>query len=383
MWERVREIIIKEFRQALRNPRMRTVLIGPPILQMIVFGYAVNLDVEKVRLGWMDLDHTVQSRELLSRFQGTPYFDLRRSASTESEAQDLLDRGEVQALVRIAAGFGGDIAKGRQTGVQVLVDGSNSNTAAIVASYASSVLASYNRTMLQQLQIRKLVGRTQQGPVRMTMPGIRAETRVWFNPELKSRNYFVPGVIVNILMLVTLMLTAMSIVREKEIGTMEQIMVTPIRPIELMLGKTLPFAIVGVFDMALITTAALLIFKVPLQGNVLLLVGATILFLLTTLGAGLFLSTIAGTQQQAMMSSFFFFMPAFMLSGFAFPIRNMPEIVQWVTYLNPLRYFMEVVRGVFLKGSDAGVLWPQLVLMAVFGILILTTSALRFRKRLD
>jgi ABC-2 type transport system permease protein len=245
------------------------------------------------------------------------------------------------------------------------------------------VVASYNRELLMETQLKKLVARTRYGPVKLSMPGVASERRVWFNPELLSRNYFVPGVIVNIIMLVTLMLTALSIVREKEIGTMEQIMVTPIRSIELMLGKTIPFALIGMLDMILVTIAALLIFRVPFEGQVPLLIVATALFLLTTLGAGLFLSTISTTQQQAMMSSFFFFQPAFMLSGFSFPIRNMPEPVQYLTYLNPMRYFMEIVRGVFLKGSGWEILWPQLLAMAVFGVAILTTSALRFHKRLD
>ena len=190
---------------------------------------------------------------------------------------------------------------------------------------------------------------------------IEAASRVWFNPDLYSRNYFVPGVIANIVMLITLMLTSLAIVREKEIGTMEQLMVTPVRPIELMLGKTLPFALVGLIDVVMITAAALLVFHVPLRGSFLLLLGCAVLFLMSSLGAGLFLSTISQTQQQAMMSSFFFSTPAFMLSGFAFPIRNMPQPVQWLTYLNPVRYFMEIVRGIFLKGAGrmcSGRRWP-------------------------
>jgi len=264
-----------------------------------------------------------------------------------------------------------------------MVDGANSNTAAIVGNYCITVINAFNRKMLDQRMREKLVGRTAAGPVRLAIPTLAPETRIWFNPELRSRNYFVPGTMVNIIMLVTLMLTALSIVREKEIGTMEQIMVTPIRPIELMLGKTLPFAIIGLFDTALVATIALVVFRVPFRGSIWLLVLASALFMLTTLGAGLFLSTVSHTQQQAMMGAFFFFMPALMLSGFNFPIRNMPEIVQWVTYLNPMRYFMEIVRGLFLKGSGISVLWPQIVELAVFGVTILLLSAMRFHKRLD
>ena len=381
--ERIFQIVRKEFRQTLREPRMRAILIGPPLLQMIIFGYAVNLDVERVRLAWVDPDRTARSRELRERFAGSPYFEVTAEVPDAREAQRLLDRGAAQAAVRVAPGFGAGVARGEQQQVQLLLDGANSNSAAIIASYANGVIADYNRELLREQQNRKLAGRTRAGPVRLSMPGVRAETRIWFNPELKSRHYFVPGTIVNIILLVTLMLTALSVVREKEIGTMEQIMVTPIRPIELMLGKTIPFALVGLFDMALVTSVALAVFRVPFRGSFLTLLLASALFLLTTLGAGLFLSTISATQQQAMISSFFFFQPAFMLSGFTFPIRNMPEPVQWLTLLNPMRYFMEIVRAVFLRGSGLDLLWPQMAMLAVFGAAILWFSALRFRKRLD
>jgi ABC-2 type transport system permease protein len=217
----------------------------------------------------------------------------------------------------------------------------------------------------------------------MNMPQVEARTRVWFNPDLHSRNYFVPGVIANIIMLVTLMLTALAIVREKEIGTMEQLMVTPLRPIELMLGKTLPFALVGLVDVVVITAAALIIFHIPFRGNPLLLLASAVLYLLTSLGAGLFLSTISQTQQQAMMASFFFTTPAFMLSGFSFPIRNMPVFVQYLTYLNPIRYFMEIVRGIFLKGVGLSALWPQMLALLVYGVTVLSLSVARFHKSLD
>lgn len=383
MWERILGIVRKEFRQALREPRMRVVLVVPPLLQTIIFGFAVNLDVERVKLGWMDLDGGPASRELYEAFEGSHEFEVVVKAKTEQEAQALVDRGDAQAVIRVAAGFSADIAAQRQGQVQLLLDGANSNTAAIILSHAAGVVAGFNRRMLERQQRARLVDRTREGPVLMRIPGVEAERRVWFNPELRSRNYFVPGVIVNVLTLVTLMLTAFSIVREKEMGTMEQLMVTPVRPIELMLGKTIPFALVGLFDMLLLTGAALLIFRIPLEGSFALLMGAGVLFILSTLGAGLFMSTISHTQQQAMMASFFFFQPAFTLSGFAFPIRNMPEPVQWLTYLNPLRYFMEVVRGVFLKGSGAAELWPQLAALAGMGIVIVVLSARRFHKRLE
>lgn len=383
MWERILEIIRKEFRQTLREPRMRGILIGPPILQMIIFGFAVNMDVEHVKLGWMDLDRSTQSDLLRDRFVASPYFDITKTPTSPAESLDLLDRGEVQAVVSIPAGFGADVERGRESGVQILVDGANSNTASIVRNYANGVIAVHNQNLLQEQQRRRMVGMTRDGPVRLSMPSVEAETRIWFNEDLKSRNYFVPGVIVNIILLVTLMLTAMAIVREKEIGTMEQIMVTPIRPIELMLGKTLPFLIIGFVDLCLVLSVALAVFRVPMRGSFLLLFACSLLFMMTTLGAGLFLSTVSDTQQQAMIGAFFFFQPAFMLSGFSFPLRNMPDAIRWLTYLNPMRYFMEIVRGIFLKGSGIDVLWPQMLALGLFGAAILFLSAQRFHKRLD
>jgi ABC-2 type transport system permease protein len=385
MWERIREIIRKEFRQTLRDPRMRMLLIGPPILQLIIFGYAVNLDVEHSRLAWVDTDRTQESRELRAAFEGSTYFEVRATPGSDADVQDLIDHGEVLAAVRILPGFGRDVRRGNTSTVQILLDGTNSNTAAIVSSYATQIVASYAARLLVEQQNSRLLARAASaaGAVATVQPEFSAQTRVWFNPALKSRDYFVPGVVMNIIALVTVMLTSMSIVREKEIGTMEQLMVTPIRPIELMLGKVLPFAAVGLFEVGIVTAAALLVFHTPFRGNPLELLACAILFLLSTLGTGLFISTISNTQQQAMMSSFFFFLPAMLLSGFSFPISNMPVAVQYLTYLNPLRYFMQILRGIFLKGIGVEILWPQMVALALFGVAIIVLSALRFHKRLD
>jgi len=381
MWERIKEIIRKEYHQTLRDPRMRVLLIGPPLLQLLIFGYAVNMDVENTRLAWMDQDRTPESRELLAAFQGSRYFQVTAIPPREEDVRELLDCGRVLAVVRVLPGFGRDVQRGNATTVQVLVDGSNSNTAAIASNYALQVINNFSARVLAGQRNSRSVAAPQ--VVDTSDPVLVGRSRVWFNANLKSRDYFVPGVVVNIIALITIMLTAMSIVREKEIGTMEQLMVTPIRPIELMLGKILPFAVVGIFEVALVTAAALLVFGTPLRGSMLVLFACAVLFLLTTLGVGLFISTISRTQQQAMMSAFFFFMPALLLSGFAFPIRNMPLPVQFLTYLNPIRYFMEIVRGVFLKGTGIAVLWPQMAALLVLGSLILTLSSLRFRKRLD
>ena len=385
MRKRLKVIMRKELIQALRDPRMRTMLILPPILQLIIFGYAANLDVDLARVAWMDRERTPESRELMSYFEGSGRFRIVARPDGDAQMQRLLDHGDVEAAVRILPGFSRDVERGRQTSVQVLVDGTNSNTASIVANYATQAIARYSNEVLEKQQADKMVGRSlaSGGPLHANLPQLDARPRVWFNPDLKSRNYFVPGVVVNIITLVTLMLTAMAIVREKEIGTMEQLMVTPIQPIELMLGKTLPFAMVGLFDVTVAVSVALALFHIPFRGSAWVLLLGAVVFLMTSLGAGLFISTVSRTQQQAMMSTFLFFQPFFLLSGFTFPIRNMPLAVQYLTLLNPVRYFLEIVRGIFLKGSGVNVLWPQLVALAIIGVSVLTMSALRFPKKLD
>jgi ABC-2 type transport system permease protein len=383
MRERLMEIIRKEFRQSFREPRMRTMLFLPPVIQLLIFGLAVNLDVDHSQIAWMDGDRTYQSRELMAAFLGSGRFEIIATPANDQEAQKLLDRNKVDLVVHVLPGFQRDIQRIRPTSVQILVNGSNSNTANIVSGYASSIVGNFASRVMDEQNRDRLAGRMAQGPVHAGVPQLTARSRVWFNPELKSRNYFVPGIVVNIIMQVTLMLTAMAIVREKEIGTMEQLMVTPIRPVELMLGKTLPFALIGLVDMVLVVVASLILFRVPFRGSGLLLLGCAVLFLMTSLGAGLFISTISRTQQQAMMTTFLLFQPFFLLSGFTFPVRNMPVSIQYLTLLNPVRYFIEIVRGLFLKGSGVAVLWPQMAALAVFGVVILSLSAMRFKKRLD
>jgi len=381
MRQRIRTIIRKGFRQVLRDPRMRGLLFIPPLMQLLIFGYAANLDVNNARIAWMDEDHSPNSRELLSQFLGSGRFLITATPSSEAEMQDAMDRGRVDGVIRVLPGFARDIERGRSTGVQVLLDGSNSNSASIVSAYAAQTIARYAAEVMEDRQRQKLVAAGV--PMHPAIPQVTTETRVWFNPELKSRNYFIPGVIVNIIMLTTLSLTTMAIVREKELGTMEQLMVTPIRPAELILGKTLPFVLIGLWDMLLVLAASLVIFHIPFVGSFWLLTLASLLFILTTLGAGLFISTISRTQQQANMATFLLFQPFMMLSGFTFPIRSMPAAVQWFTYFNPMRYFLEVVRGIFLKGSGFDTLWPNLAALAVFGVAILWLSVQRFHKTLE
>ncbi len=381
MRQRLACIIRKEFRQVLRNPQTRAMLVLPPLIQLLVFGYAVNLDVNHAQIAWMDEDRTPQSRELLSHFQGSGLFEILATPTSPAEMQYLLDTSTVDGVVRVLPGFARDIARGTSTGVQILLDGTDSNSAQLVSAYSAQAIGRFTTEVVAKRQRATLVGAG--SPVHNSAPKIQAEPRVWFNPELKSRNYFVPGVIVNILMLVTLSLTTMAVVREKEIGTMEQLMVTPIRPVELILGKTLPFVVIGFWDLILVMAAALLFFRVPFEGSFALLCFASFLFILTNLGAGLLISTISKTQQQANMATFLLFQPFMMLSGFSFPIRSMPEVIQYFTYINPMRYFLEVVRGIFLKGSGFDILWPNLLALGVFGVTILWISVARFHKTLE
>jgi ABC-2 type transport system permease protein len=386
VWERMLAILRKEFIQMWREPQMRGLLFLPPLIQLIVFGYAVSLDVDHARIAWMDMSRTPESRALRQSFEGSGRFDVVATPGSEDEVQHLLDRSSVHAVVAVLPDFARNIVRGKPAQVQILLDGTNSNTASLVSAYAAGAVAVYSQDISRNLTKRPAIQVIVRGagPNGTRTPGIiAADSRVWFNPDLRSRNYFVPGVAANILLMVTLMLTAQAIIREKEIGTMEQLMVTPMRPIELMLGKTLPFAFVGMVNMLVVTGGALIIFHTPFRGNFLLLMFCALLFLMTSLGAGLFLSTISDTQQQANMGSFFLTTPAFMLSGFTFPIGNMPMAVQWLSYLNPLRYFMEIVRGIFLKGVGISILWPQMVILTVYGIAILGLSAMRFHKKLD
>ncbi len=374
MWERVYHILLKEFLQVLRDPRMKAVIFVTPIIQLLVFGYAVTTDVKNIATAVYDLDRTPQSRELLSRFFASGYFRPQEYVSQVTRIQELIDKSKVSAAIQINKGFGSKLAAHEKAAIQMIVDGTDSNTATVVMSYAAKIIKHYNENLVVEA-----IGLPQGAS---PGKGIDLKNRAWFNINLESRMFYVPGVVALIGMLITLMLTSMAVVRERDIGTLEQLMVTPMRPVELILGKTLPFALIGFFDVALITAVAVFWFKVPIAGSLLLLFFATGLFLMSTLGTGLFISTISSTQQQAMMSTFFFYFPAVLLSGFMFPIANMPLVVQWITYVNPLRYFLVIIRGLFLKGIGVEILWPQMLALGILGVTVLTLSSLRFSKRL-
>jgi ABC-2 type transport system permease protein len=377
MLERLKQILIKEFIQVFRDKRTRFLLFGPPIIQMLVFGYAATFEIYHVPTVVLDLDHSQESRELLSRFSSSPYFDVQRQLTDSRQIGDLIDRGEATVGLEINVGFAQNLRKGQTAPLQVIVDATNSNTALIASGYVTQIALgfaqSYQRDRIYRIA-PQMVDK---------MPSVQLEQRPWYNPDLRSRWFFVPGIIGSLTLVLVVTLTAFAVVREREIGTLEQIMVTPIRPVEFILGKTLPFFLIGLFDVSLIAVVGTLWFQVPFRGHILVLFAGAVLFLLCMLGVGLLISTVSSTQQQAMVTSFFFIMPAITFSGFGFPISTMPQWLQYCTYLSPLRYFLVVLRGSYLKGVGMEILWPQMLAMAVLGISLLTVAVLRFHKALD
>lgn len=365
-------MLIKEFIQTFRDPRMRLVLFVMPMIQTVIFGYAVNMDVRNIPTAVIDRDHSPQSRDLLATLFASGHF--RRAAMLEHEGQAsrLLDSGEARVAVVINHGLAQQLERGQTAVLQVLVDGSDSNTAGMILGYLSRFAESRNLQLLAEQAARQGSG---------PLPGaVQLESRAWFNADLASPPFYVPAVIANILFIITMLLSAMAVVREKEIGTIEQVIVTPIRKYEFILGKTLPFVLIGYANVFLISLVGWLVFRVPVRGSLALLILATGLFLMSCLGSGLFLSTVSQTQQQAMMSAFFVIFLAMLLSGFAFPVQNMPLPVQWLTMINPVRWFMEIIRGLYLKGVGFAILWKQMVMLLLIGTLVLGTAVARFRK---
>jgi ABC-2 type transport system permease protein len=377
MLARLKQMLIKEFIQVFRDKRTRFVLFGPPIIQMLVFGYAATFEIHHVSTVVLDLDHSQESRDLISRFTSSPYFDVQRQLTDYRQLGDLIDQGKATVGLEINAGFAQKLRKGQTAPLQVIVDATNSNTALIASGYVTQIALGFAQGY-QKDRIYRIAPQMID-----KIPSVQLEPRPWYNPDLRSRWFFIPGIIGSLTLVLVVTLTAFAVVREREIGTLEQIMVTPIRPVEFILGKTLPFFLIGLFDVSLIGTVGTLWFQVPFRGQVLVLLGGAILFLLCMLGVGLLISTVSSTQQQAMVTAFFFIMPAITFSGFGFPISTMPQWLQYLTYLSPLRYFLVVLRGTYLKGVGMEILWPQMLAMAVLGIGLLTMAVLRFHKALD
>jgi ABC-2 type transport system permease protein len=375
MFGRVRYLLVKELIQVLRDKRLRVTLIIPPLIQLIIFGYAANLDVKDIHTAVRDLDQSTESRDLIARFSSSKYFDIVSFPQTPEEIEGLIKKGDIALSIEIPSGFSRKLKKGDTATVQIIIDGTESNTAMIALGYINRILSDYSTMVL----VKRL---NRAGMIGFKEAGVEVEHRIWFNPNFESRLFFIPGVIANIAFLIPIILTAMAVVREREIGTLEQIMVTPIRSWELVVGKTLPFALFGLLDVVMIALIGVFWFEVPLRGNPFILFLGNVLFLMSSVGIGLFISTISSTQQQAQISTFFFTMPAFILSGFVFPLENLPTWIQYLTYANPLRYFLVIIRGVFLKGNGLNILWPQMLALAVLGGLMILLSSLRFQKRL-
>ena len=360
-WSRVFRMGRKEMRQMLRDIRMRGVIFVAPLIQLVLFGYAVSTDVREVPLIVLDLDRSVDSRALVDRLTASDYFRVVRRAERVEEIPTALERGTALLSLEIPPGFSRDLRAGRGATMQVLLDGTDSNTGNIALGYIQGIL----RWIAQDLT--------------GDPSGIVLEPRAWYNPSLESRVWNVPAVMGALLLLITMLLTSLSVVREREVGTWEQLIVSPITPTELMLGKTLPVAVIGIVDLGLVSTLAVLWFDIPLRGSVLLLLGAAVPFLVAGLSLGLLISTISRTQQEAFMSMFLVMLPALIFSGFMFPISSMPEAFQVATLVNPLRHFLEIVRGIFLKDAGLDDLWPQLLTLVTMAVLGMVVATRRFR----
>jgi len=373
--ERIWSIFKKELILALRSPQMRAIIIVVPIIQLLIFGYALSMDVKDVSIAVLDMDKSSLSREYISRFDNSPYFNLTNIVKSDKEATELLNRSKADLVLIIDNKFHSDLISGKTVQVQALVDGTDSSYASILLNYAARITSKFSIEILKSNAMKK-------GKNMSSVVGIELEQRALYNIQLDSQIFFIPGLILMLLTLIVLLLTSMAIVREKEIGTIEQIMVTPVKPIELIIGKTLPFGLVGLFDATVVILIAIFWFEVPFKGSVLLLYLGISLFLLTALGIGLFISTVSKTQQQALITTFFFLMPGMLLSGFAFPVANMPEFIQWITYLNPLRYFLEILRYIFLKGVGMDILWSRFLALGLIAGFVLTVTVARFKKKL-
>lgn len=369
MMGRLLTLIWKEFIELRRSPQLLRLVIIAPVVQLTMLGYAATTDIRNVPIAVVDADRSPRSRQLIEQFAASPYFNIAIEETDVRRLEPRIAAGDVWLALVIPSGFGRHVdGAGGPSSVQVIADGTDANSSGVALGYVQGLVAEFNLRRAEEAGAR---------------PGaIDGRVRVWFNPDLESRNFMVPGVLALLLMIITANLTSMAIVREREQGTLDQLYVTPIGRWELVLGKLLPYGLVGLIDVVLVVTVAVFWFEVPLRGSVPLLFGASAIYLLCTLGLGLFVSTISSTQQQAMMTStFFFLIPMVYLSGFIFAIENMPEVIQWVTTVVPLRYFLVIVRGIFLKGVGLDVLWPHMAAMAAWGVAVLTLAALRSRRQ--
>jgi len=368
MWQRILALMVKEFLALLKDKKSRFVIIGPPIIQLLVFGYAATFDLSNVPYAVYNEDGGAAARDLLARFQGSANFQQVGVISHDGQIRSMIDDKRALLVLHVGPRFSRHMALGEPAQLQVIVDGRNSNTAMLVLNYVRSIVTRFNRQWSAEHGLAQ--------------PPVHLVTRAWFNPNLRSQWFIVPGIIGLLTLVVTMLVTALSVAREREQGTFDQLLVTPLRPVEILIGKALPGFIIGTVEATIIIALTVLWFEVPLRGSLLTLYAGVGLFLLSAIGVGLMISSLAVTQQQGLLGAFLFLVPAIILSGFATPIANMPVAVQYITLINPMRYFMVILRGVFLEGTPFHVLIPQLWPMAVIGLVSLTLAGWLFRHRM-
>lgn len=370
-------IIIKEFLQLKRDPKLFGLVFIAPVMQLILLGYAATFDVNNIRTAVFDRDRTNESREFIEKFQRSGYFSIEDYISSYDEASELINKGDALCVIIIPHDFSKSLQRGQQAKVQAIFDGSDGNKASIAFGYVNGVVSSYSQKII-------LDQRDRSGLKTSFTGSVSPEIRVWYNPDLKTRNFMIPSIMGLLLTVITTVLMAMGVVKEREIGTLEQIIVTPIKPYQLILGKIIPFIVIGFFDILLVLSVMVFWFDIGIRGDLFFLIAASFIFILSTLGIGLFVSTVSKTQQQAMMVAMFgILMPMNFLSGFAFPIENMPQWIQPITYIIPLRYYITILRAVILKGDGFMQLIPETSVLLVMGITLLFLSSLRFKKRLE
>ena len=378
MQSRIFPLLKKETLHILRDPRSLYLALGLPIIMLILFGYAITFDVKNVPVGAVDLDRTVLSRDLLSRLEASQYFDLKFIKTSSFDVEKFLDKGEVRFVLVLPSGFSRDLSAGKETGLQLLVDGSDNNSAQVALGYMSGLIQSFSVNIL--LEIVQRMGIT----ISLQLPPFQIEPRIWYNPELRSTNYIVPGLIAVLMMVISAMLTSLTVAREWEMGTMEQLIVTPIRPLEMIFGKLFPYYILGLIQTLLVILIGQVLFGVPFRGNLFFLFLVSSLFLICGLGIGLFISTVSKSQQLSfMMSIILTLLPAFLLSGFIFPVASMPRLIRIVANLVPAKYFLTVLRGVFLKGTGLAVHWQEVGALFIFSVIIVFACAKKYKLSLE
>jgi ABC-2 type transport system permease protein len=369
---RLRQMMVKELLELKQDPKLFAILFVAPIFQLVMLGYAATTDVTDVPVVVADANRTAESRALVSRFEASPYFRIVGSVGSVADIDPWLERGDAWIALNIPSDYHRLVRTGGSAVVQIVADGTDANSTNVAIGYAQSLAAGYAAELAAA-----------HGTAAAPAAPIEARIRVWFNPQLESRVFMIPGIVAILLLVVTTNLSSMALVRERELGTLEQLNVTPLTRWQMILGKLLPYGLLGIIDVVFVTAFAVLWFEIPIRGSLWLLFICSVIYLLTTLGLGLFVSTISSTQQQAMMTAtFFFLIPMLYLSGFIFPIENMPAIIQKLTYLIPLRYFIVIVRGIFLKGVGISVLWPDILLLLAWGLTVLGLAVARSRKTL-